>query len=48
MTENREVPSFYLPQRNQCVFVRYYTLQVESGKELPIWIYDKYVLPFIQ
>jgi len=41
-------PELYLPVRTQCIFVRYYTFQVQAGKNIPIWIYDKYVLPFVR
>ena len=48
MNTHTDVPPYYLPVRTQCVFVRYYTFQVQAGKSVPVWIYDKYVLPFIQ
>lgn len=47
MSTHKDVPPYYLLVRTQCVFVRYYTFQVQAGKSVPVWIYDKYVLPFV-
>ncbi|WP_157037937.1 hypothetical protein [Photobacterium aquae] len=42
------IPEFYLPLKDHDVFIRYYTYQCQAGKQLPIWVYDKYILPYIR
>lgn len=45
---HKDVPEYYLSLKDHGVFTRYYTYQAQAGKQLPIWVYDKYILPYIQ